>query len=74
MSTLDNRFTNTPDSRGHYWEADGSGFQEDTRQSFPMRRKQKSIECFHGGRDVPSPSGKMQSLTKPIHFNQRLNP
>jgi hypothetical protein len=73
MTTLDNHFLNTPDSRGHNWQADGSCFQENARQSFPMRREQKRIEYFHDGRDVPSPSGEIQAIVEPVLFDQRFN-
>jgi hypothetical protein len=61
MAARDNRFLNPSNPRGHNRQANGSRFQEHTRQPFPMRREQKHIEYFHDGRDIASPSGKMQS-------------
>ena len=44
MASLVNHFRHAPDSRSHDRQTDRSCFQEDPRQSFPMRREQKGIE------------------------------
>jgi hypothetical protein len=74
MTTPNNHFFNASNSRRHDWQADGSCFQEDAWQSFPMRREQKGIEYFHDGRDIPSPPGEMQPIVEPALFNQRFDP